>query len=397
MKKSQKIYLALSLIATLVAMGFHYYLTQKYFALKFSTAEGMSACNINSFLNCDAVSASRFASFMGRPMALWGLVTNLVFLALQLAVLWNWFAHQRRGQIFAFLFATGLGLTSLVMGIISLTMLSQLCLYCIATYFLSWISFGAWSFLVRPRLSEILSFFKTLHQQKSTLGLLAAIPFFTWIFNTAFLDQHPGAANFERIVQERLAAWHLSPKIEFDLKTGLKMGADISPFAVVEFADFRCPHCRTAYPSLHAFAQAHPDTLLVFKPYPLDGTCNAEPAFEGKGDGISCRLALSVLCADKLEKRGWDLHHFLFDQQESLRNITRLDEVDKKICSAQIGDCQRMKECMNSDDMMNELKAMIQEAIRANVKGTPSIFANGQSLPGGQVLPVLEGAYLQTR
>ncbi|MBK7963461.1 MAG: hypothetical protein IPK04_21055 [Bdellovibrionales bacterium] len=214
MKKSQKLWLALSLLFTLVAMGFHYYLTQKYFALKFSTAEGISACNLTSFLNCDAVSASSYASFLGRPLALWGLVTNLLFFFVQLAVLWNWFSNSRRGFLLTFLFATVLGTASLVMGIISLTMLSQLCLYCTATYILSWLSLGIWTGLTQPKISEIFSFFRGIPTQKSTLGIAVAIPFLTWIFNTFFLDLH-GAnnVNFERIVQERLAAWHAAPKM----------------------------------------------------------------------------------------------------------------------------------------------------------------------------------------
>ncbi|MBL7669654.1 MAG: DsbA family protein [Bdellovibrionaceae bacterium] len=408
MKKSQKFWLALSLLFTLVAMGFHYYLTQKYFALKFSTAEGISACNLTSFLNCDAVSASSYASFLGRPLALWGLVTNLLFFFVQLAVLWNWFSNSRRGFLLTFLFATVLGTASLIMGIISLTMLSQLCLYCTATYALSWISLGIWTGLTQPKISEIFSFFRGIPTQKSTLGIAVAIPFLTWIFNTFFLDLH-GAnnVNFERIVQERLAAWHAAPKNVFDLNTGLKIGTPNSRFTIVEFADFRCPHCKTAYPSLHAFAQAHPETQLVFKPYPLDGSCNSEPNFKGEGDGISCRLALGSLCADKIQKKasdqnqdhsqGWAFHHFLFDQQESIRNIRTTSKLDEKMCSSNLVDCQQLTNCMNSNDTMNELKGMIQEAIRANLTGTPTIFVNGQLLGGGQLLPVLEGAYLQAK
>lgn len=405
MKKSPKYWLVLSLLSTLVAMGFHFYLTQKYFALKFSTADGTSACNLTSFLNCDAVSASSYASFLGRPMALWGLVTNLVFLFVQLAAFWNWFPDSRRGFILTFLFATGIGTASLVMGLISLTMLSQLCLYCTVTYVLSWISFGVWTSFTRPQLHEIIGFLRGIPGQKSTLGIAVAIPFLTWIFNMSFLDQHGANIDFERVVQERLAAWHGAPKQTFDLTTGLKIGQPDSRFTIVEFADFRCPHCKTAYPSLHAFAQAHPETLLIFKPYPLDGSCNSEPNFRGEGDGISCRLALSVLCADKIPKtaqaqdqsKGWALHHFLFDHQESIRNIKTIEKLDEKICSSKIGDCQMLTACMNSNETMTELKGMIQEAIRANLTGTPTIYVNGQALGGGQLLPVMEGAYLQSK
>ncbi len=70
--------LLLPLLTTFIAMGVHLYLTQHYYALKFGTGEAGSMCNINEVLNCDAVTASEYSAFLGVPIALWGLFTNLV-------------------------------------------------------------------------------------------------------------------------------------------------------------------------------------------------------------------------------------------------------------------------------------------------------------------------------
>ena len=393
MKNTQKKWLGLSLILTLIAIGFHFYLAQKYFALKFGMSLGSSSCNINSYLNCDAVTASQYSSFLGRPMALWGLVANALFLIAQLSVFLGWFSQVRRGEIFTFIFSCFIAGASLVMGFISLTQLSKVCLYCAGTYLASWISFVILFMIISPKKSEIADFFKTLFTHgKAAIGFAIAIPFFAWILNTAMLEQVGVNQNLEPMIQERITAWKAAPMQNFDLKTGLRIGKENSPIVIVEFADFRCPHCKMAYPTLHAFSEAHADVQFIFKIFPLDGTCNPDPTFNGQGDGISCRLAMGVICSENNLKKGWDLHHFIFDEQGEFHS---LDQVDEKLCNYLNTDCATFKQCMNSTETLNELKTMAQEAMAAKITGTPTIFLNGKNLQGAQLLPILESAYSQ--
>lgn len=80
---------------------------------------------------------------------------------------------------------------------------------------------------------------------------------------------------------------------------------------IVEFADYLCPHCKVAATSLHNFIKQHPDVLLIFKPFPLDGKSNAALA-EHKGNGIRCLLPKITFCMEQLEQKGWQAHeHFL--------------------------------------------------------------------------------------
>ena len=75
--------LNLSILFTLVATFFHAYLSSKYFGIRYGTAESLSACHINSILNCDGVSGTAASQLWGTPVALWGFVTNLVFSIVQ--------------------------------------------------------------------------------------------------------------------------------------------------------------------------------------------------------------------------------------------------------------------------------------------------------------------------
>lgn len=395
MNNTQKKGLVLSLFFTLVAMGLHYYLSQKFYGLKFGIASGSSVCNVSAFLNCDAVSISKYSSLFGFPLALWGLITNLIFFILQLSVLSNWFSDSKKGRTLTFLFSAFIALASVVMAVISFTQLSQLCLFCAGAYILSLLSLALLIWILPPQKNDIRDWASHLFSTgKSTFLFLFAIPFLVWLANSIFIDQTGGQGHdIERVAREKVATWQAAPSQTFDESTGLILGPEKSPFVIVEFADFLCSHCKHAYPTLHAFTQAHPEVKLVFKTFPLDGTCNSDPSFGGRGDGIKCRLALASLCAEKLEKKGWMLHHSIYDQQESFYELKQASEVDAKVCSLANLDCPKMQSCMDSQDTLNELKTMAQEGIKAQITGTPSIFINGRLLQGAQLMPVLDAAF----
>ncbi|MFX8778144.1 DsbA family protein, partial [Acinetobacter baumannii] len=85
----------------------------------------------------------------------------------------------------------------------------------------------------------------------------------------------------------------------------IKSSGDISKATVtiVEFADFLCPHCKSAATSLDAFINNNPNAKLVFKTFPLDGKCNK--GMQHQGDGVRCQLAAAPVCADQMNQSGW--------------------------------------------------------------------------------------------
>jgi uncharacterized membrane protein len=74
--------LKIALLLTLVAIGIHTYLTLHYYDLNYGAGSADSICNINAKLNCDAVAASSYSTFLKTPLALWGAVTNTMLLIL---------------------------------------------------------------------------------------------------------------------------------------------------------------------------------------------------------------------------------------------------------------------------------------------------------------------------
>lgn len=397
MKKtsSKNRFLLISIFSTLVAIGIHAYLTQQHYGLKFGAIEGQSLCNINKVLNCDAVSASSYSALFGIPMALWGVFTNVVLLYFLLVTRFNLVEDSDKTSRYSLLISSVTVVASLVMGTIALTLMHNICIFCIAAYILSFIGFfGTWMAAEKASIanlkSDIADIFTT---ERWVGGFLISIPVMSVLGNIMYLESH-GFSEIEKITTEKVAYWQVSPPQTFDLSTGLSFqSSTVEPkLTIVEFADFRCPHCKHAAPTLHAFANSHPDVRLIFKPFPLDGTCN-EAIQGGRGDGISCGLAAAVMCAEKISQKGWAAHDYFFEIQSEIIQAQNLDKNLESASKALSLPLEELKTCIKSSDTLELVRKMAKEGENAKIQGTPTVFANNKLLSGGQLIPVLEAAY----
>lgn len=387
-------FILLSLLTTLIAVGVHIYLTQHYYGLKYGTLEGPSMCNVNEVLNCDAVSASKFSSFLGIPMAMWGVFTNIILLYFLAVTHLNLVQDRAKTSRYALMFSGITVAASLIMGSISLILMHNLCLFCIVTYVLSFLGFfGAWMGAESATCKNLTEDFKDIFSsEKWVAGFLIAIPALSFLGNLMYLESH-GFAEIDKIANEKVAYWQVAAVQNFDPATGLSYqnGTTEPRLTVVEFADFRCPHCKQAAPTLHAFAKSHSDVKLIFKPFPLDGTCNE--AIRGGGDGISCGLAAAVICAEKLSQKGWATHDYFFENQMDIIRIQNLDKNLEAVSSAVSLNAEELKTCVKDPGTLETIRKMAKEGEVAQIQGTPTVFLNGKLLSGGQLLPILEAAY----
>lgn len=383
----------LALLITLIAVGVHTYLTLHYYDLKFGGAEGGAVCNINEVLNCDAVTASKYSAFLGVPIALWGAITNLVLLYFLAVTRFNLVQDREKTSRYALLLSGITVLGSVVMGAISTTM-ANLCIFCLSAYVLSVLGFiftwlGAEDVSGGNIASDVKDIFTT---ERWVGGFLIAIPAFSFLANIMYLESH-GLSGLDKIAQEKVAYWQASPAQNFDLSKGLilQKGSGEPVMTIVEFADFRCPHCKHAAPPLHAFTNGRGDVRLVFKPFPLDGTCNE--AITGGGDGISCGLASSVMCAEKLAQKGWAAHDYYFENQMEVIQAQNLDKNMEDMSKAVGLSLEDLKTCVKDPQTQELIRFMANEGKTAQIQGTPTVFVNGKLLSGGQLIPILDAAY----
>jgi Protein-disulfide isomerase len=387
--------LLIALIVTLIAVGVHIYSTQHFYQLRLGGGDGAKAvCNINEVMNCDAVAASKYATFLGVPVALWGAVTNGILLYLLLVTRFNMTADRERTSRYTFMLSAITIIATLVMATISFTSLGKVCLFCAIAYVLSIIGFifiwlGAEELSFENLKEDFISIFST---ERWILGFAIAIPALAFVINLMYNESH-GFSGIDKMAKQQVAYWAANPEQKFDMATGLTMqnGNATPVMTIVEFADFRCPHCKVAAPSLHAFTQAHPDVKLLFKPFPLDGTCNE--AMQNGGDGISCGLAASVMCSEKLAQKGWIAHDYIFENQQEITMAMSLDKNLEDVAKKVDVKLEDLKACVNAPETSALIRTMAKEGATAQIRGTPAVFVNGRMLDKGQAIPILEAVY----
>lgn len=388
-------FLLIAMIAVLIGMGFHAYLTYRHNLLHFGAAGEASICNVNQTFNCDAVAASKYSSLFGIPMALFGLTTNGAFLIMLLVSYFNFSSNPNRLSRYCLYMGSFIAGTSIVMGGFSLT-LGTYCLFCIAAYVSSFVAwFGAFAATPRP-------VFRSLNEDvmglmgngKSYLMLIIAAPISAWLINQMVMDSYGSSKNWNLQIQDSLVEWRSGKSFDFSALPGLQKGntQQTAKMQIVEFADFRCPHCKTAVTSVHAFVKSHPDVSFKFLYFPLDGDCN--PAIP-QTNGLSCHLAKAVHCAQEGGK-GWEAHDWIFDQQDRFLGAASLDlfnELLEKMSKEIQLDWAKTLECIKSPAAHEAVKQSAMMGKAAEVQGTPSFYVNGRALNYGQFLPILEKVY----
>lgn len=377
----------------ILAVLLHMYLTKQYYGLKFGQAEA-SICNVNATFNCDTASASKYSNILGIPMALLGALMNTFLLALLIFQRLHFVHDMGRLSRLTTWLSLFIAVVSIVMASFSTFSLGTWCLFCVAAYVLSFIS----AFCVfTSKEGELLRFLPAdakslVGEFKSTLVGFLFVPVLAYVINDMAFENSP-LKDFDRVARDEVSKWAQAPEQKFDFSTGLIKTAKTQPprMIIVEFADFRCPHCKHAAPTLHSFASAHPDVEFIFKSYPLDGTCNS--AMQGRGDGISCELAFITFCAQKTAQKGWETHDFIFEKQDEVVRMSRLDEFRAGLYSKMGLNSIDMEKCRNSEDIFKYVQTMAQEGENAKLTGTPSVYVNGRYLQGAHFMPILEAAY----
>lgn len=378
------------ILSLLVTIGLFIYLTVHHYSLKMGLG-GNSLCAINSAVNCDAAATSSFAEIAGIPVALLGAVFHLIlfcFVGLYRIGLIEASAHLKKTvQTMLALSA----LVSVIMGAISLVVIKVACPFCIATYVFSFINLWlGWNIVDEG--SDRFDFRAYFNQYKSYLIALACVPFLSWAINGMILDNY-GLSEVRKRVPEKLAAWNSAPTHEFDPSVGLTKQAENPRITLVEFADFKCPHCKTASQTIDVFLKGKHDIQFTYKPYPLDGTCN--DSISQRGDGSRCQLAALTLCAEKIAGKGWDTHHWIFERQSQLMNVSDAFTILPELQAEFALDPEQMQTCALSTEIHETIRRSAQEGALAQVEGTPTIYMNGRKLPWGQFLEVLKAAASQ--
>ena len=140
-------------------------------------------------------------------------------------------------------------------------------------------------------------------------------------------------------------------------------GAESAKVTIVEFADYQCPHCKTASEEIKRVLKQFDGKLkVVYMDFPINRS------------GISRLVAQGAVCADK-QGKFWNYHDLAFERQ---RKLTAASPIT--LAKALDLDEATFKSCFRSQETKDKVARSEQEARRLGLSSTPAIFVNGKRL-----------------
>lgn len=163
-------------------------------------------------------------------------------------------------------------------------------------------------------------------------------------------------------VEKSFTAMDVSFVASIDLGNSPVKGDPNAPVSMVIFSDFQCPYCKNVRTLIDQVAAANKDTLkIVFKNLPLRMHELAEPA---------ARAALAAHAQGKF----WEMHDALFDEPKL--SMIKIIELAQKIGL----DMAKFNKDMQSEAVKKQLAMDMQQAQKADVSATPTLFINGRKV-----------------
>ena len=161
--------------------------------------------------------------------------------------------------------------------------------------------------------------------------------------------------------------------VEADPGSGVAIGPEDAPVTIIEFSDFQCPHCRTFNAMTGVLLRqnlAEGEGILRWISYdfPL-------------GFDHSLPTAIAGRCAEE-QDRFWEMHDLIFARQDSWR--VEANPNGKFInYAADLGlDTDQFEECLAERRYVSQIVSSRKYGDQLGVTGTPSLFINGQPVPG---------------
>jgi protein-disulfide isomerase len=156
---------------------------------------------------------------------------------------------------------------------------------------------------------------------------------------------------------------------------GPSEGAAGKDLELVEFADFQCPHCKDAQPTVQKLLTDFPNAHFVFENYPLQ---QHPQAFHAAAYGV---------CVAKLggNKAFFDYASAVFDGQAGLATDDGATLTLNSAVTKAGQDPEKVEACSKTPETKATVEASVKLAQDLNINQTPSLAINGRIIPFGGV------------
>jgi protein-disulfide isomerase len=143
-------------------------------------------------------------------------------------------------------------------------------------------------------------------------------------------------------------------------------GGEHATITLVEYGDYECPHCGTAYGIVKAVQKHFGKKLrFVFRNFPLN---ESHPHAEAAAETAEAAAS---------EGKFWDMHDTLFENQQAL------EFDDLVVYATNLGlDVKRVASELERRVHLSRVKEDFTSGARSGVNGTPTFFINGARFDG---------------
>lgn len=378
-------WIALALVVAGLALSV--ILTDNYFRHVLAGRE--SGCSISAYVDCDRVSQSRFAAVAGVPIAA---AATAVYGALAVLLglpLLRQFRRLARVNLDVATLLCGLSAVAAVaLLVIAAAVIRALCLYCAALQAVTFALFVV--LLVRRRQTGSAPGARRQARGAATAlgsavlalaagGVVAAGA--TLGLETSAIGAASRSASAAGFSPGTASLYLSRTTQQFTVADSPGVGPADAAVQLVVFGDYNCSHCRDFDPEALRLAEDFPDDVrVVFKFFPLDATCNP---YMGREQVSSSCVAAAAAYAAHQQDHFLDFHLLLFEHFQNHAPARVLANAEE----AGITDLEAFLAILQSEATAGHIRRDIDEAVRAGVQATPTVFVNGRRLESHRLPP----------
>jgi protein-disulfide isomerase len=190
-----------------------------------------------------------------------------------------------------------------------------------------------------------------------------------YLFKISPQEQQAASTGYNGLVKVNSGLAALSAPPAFDPSVDHYTGDPKAKNVFIEYGDMQCPYCAAYNPMLRQISTQFPDTVFVFRYFPLlqhQNTIEASLAAEAAG----------------AQGKFWEMHDLLFQKQSDWENTSDpLDTFAQYAQQVGVSDINKFKSDVTGDKYLQPMQTGEDQATQLNLQGTPTYFFNGHSLP----------------
>jgi protein-disulfide isomerase len=342
-----------------------------------------SFCDVSSSVSCTQVYLSRFSTYRGVPVAIFGAIWFVVAGLLSLTGLTARDSVRESIPGYLFVLSTLALAVILYLGYASIVVLKTYCLLCLVTYAavigLFIMSGAATSIPMTTLPRRAMRDVRVL--ASSPLAITLAVLFFAGAASTLAFFPREGETSSQSGASSRAPSQAQSSEFERVMATAprvpIVVPADGAKVLIVDFSDFQCPFCKQAFyaykPILAKYEAQQPGAVkFVLKDYPLDSECNVNVTGGGPHPS-ACEAAVAVRLAQG-HNRMDSMEEWLFQNQPTLTPPTVRQAAHDV---GQVNDFEAKYAFT-----LELVKGDIALGHQLGVRSTPTLFINGVKFEG---------------